>query len=194
MKNRKAKIYHCGQILVIRMTGGSDCLWLNMYLDTEAWQMTCDSDIGSYAYHWGKGTSHTENFIEFCYRWLADESWLLRKCVGERNVEKRFNHQETVEALRDTFVLHLDMDKVDFDDIDYVFGIADGYLNSAEAWSAALKIAADNLSIELPEEWYRVIRYDYTPQQKRFAEICREVIAPELKKLVEGERRLLNDC
>ena len=40
--------------------------------------------------------------------------------------------------------------------------------------------------VELPEEWWTCIVEDYTPRQKRFAEICREVIVPELKRLIEG--------
>lgn len=43
-----------GDIVAIRLTGGSACLWLNMYLDLKEWQMTCDSDIGSYAYRFAK--------------------------------------------------------------------------------------------------------------------------------------------
>ena len=34
-----------GNIIAVHFTGGGECLWLNMYLDTEDWQMTCDSDI-----------------------------------------------------------------------------------------------------------------------------------------------------
>lgn len=51
---RKATAEQHGDLVVIRMKGGPDCLWLNMYLDTKEKQMTCDSDIGFYAYHWGK--------------------------------------------------------------------------------------------------------------------------------------------
>ena len=48
---RKATVEQNGNMVVVRMTGGPDCLWLNMYLDTVDWQMTCDSDIGFYAYN-----------------------------------------------------------------------------------------------------------------------------------------------
>ena len=53
---RRAAAERCGDLIVIRMTGGADCLWLNMYLDEATGQMTCDSDVGGYAYHWGRHT------------------------------------------------------------------------------------------------------------------------------------------
>lgn len=33
--------------------------------------------------------------------------------------------------------------------------------------------------------WESIVE-DYTPQQKRFAEICREVIVQELKRMMKG--------
>lgn len=47
----KAKAERYGNLIVVRMTGCGDCLWMNMYLDGDVGQMTCDSDIGSYAYY-----------------------------------------------------------------------------------------------------------------------------------------------
>ena len=109
---RKATAERHGPMVVIHMTGGPDCLWLNMYLDCEKGQMTCDSDIGFYAYRprsrWGG-----ESFIAFCIRLLSDEEWLLSDCCVVRSYVK---------------------------------------------------------------QW-----------QKRFAEICREVIVPELQKLVKSD-------
>ena len=55
-----------GNIIAVHFTGGGECLWLNMYLDTEDWQMTCDSDIGAYAYRWGKPRNGSESFLSFC--------------------------------------------------------------------------------------------------------------------------------
>lgn len=185
---RKATVEQQGTMIVVRMTGGMDCLWLNMYLDTIAGQMTCDSDIGFYAYHWGKGAIKTESFVQLCVRWLADENWLLRKCIGERHADKGFDAEETrrnlIEAYKeenehpdetdcDTYFLEEAISRANqFDDVD--------------AWSAVLQEAATSLDIELPEEWWDCIKRDYTPWQKRFAEICREVIVPELEKLIGG--------
>lgn len=107
---RKATAERHGPVVVVHMTGGPDCLWLNMYLDCEKGQMTCDSDIGSYVYRWGTNATE-EGFISFCIKWLSNEEWLLRKCAREKRGEK--------------------------------------------AW------------------------------QKRFAEICREVIVPELMRMAE---------
>ena len=42
---RKATAERNGPVVVVRYTGGGDCLWLNMYLDCEHGQMTCDSDM-----------------------------------------------------------------------------------------------------------------------------------------------------
>lgn len=65
--------------------------------------------------------------------------------------------------------------------------IAGGYDNHAQ-FATALCVAAEERDIDLPEEWWSCLVEDYTPWQKRFAEICREVIAPAIKKMMEDER------
>lgn len=95
---RKAKAERHGNLIVVHMTGGEDCLWLNMYLDGDAGQMTCDSDIGSYAYQCGNSTE--DDWTDFWCKWLSNEEWLLRKCCGERNAEMGFDQDATLEALR----------------------------------------------------------------------------------------------
>lgn len=191
---RKATVEHTRSMVIVRMTGGPDCLWLNMYLDVTDWIMTCTSDIGFYSYRWGKWASKTELFIEFCCRWLDDEHWLLRKCIDEQHVCKRFLRERAEAAVRQ-MVLEYNSDDEDFDPdaLDDVLCEAAGYGEDAQAWGVALQNAAEYNHVDLPEEWYVCIEYDYTPFQKRFAEICREVIVPLLKQLVQGEYRLLED-
>ena len=179
---RKAIVERYGDMVVIRMTGGPDCLWLNMYLDTKDWQMTCDSDIGFYAYRWGSHTGgKAETFVEFCCRWLYDDEWLLRKCIGERHVEKRFDHEKTVENLR--VMIQEDTDGEDEDNLEYALETAGEHGDDRRAWAAAFAVAADHEMTYLPDEWYTCIEEDYSPWQKRFAEICREVIVPKLREV-----------
>lgn len=186
---RKATVERSGSVVVIRMTGGPDCLWLNMYLDTDARQMTCDSDIGFYAYHWGRTAAAHKSFLEFCCNWLADENWLLRKCIGERRVDKEFDAQKTRQNLLNAYKEeNQDEDEPDCDtyDLEEAIARADEF-DDVCAWVAVLQASADSLAVDLPQDWHECIERDYTPWQKRFAEICREVIVPELKKLVEQE-------
>ena len=96
---RKAKAERYGNLIVVHMIGGGDCLWLNMYLDGDAGQMTCDSDIGSYAYHWGP-EPNSFDWTGFWCKWLSNAEWLLRKCCGERKAEKQFDLDATLEELR----------------------------------------------------------------------------------------------
>lgn len=185
---RKATAQRMGEMIVIRMTGGPDCLWMHMYLDTEKWQMTCDSDVGHYAYRWGAPTKPLETFAEFCLNWLTNEKWLLRKCVDEQHPERKFDIERTVDGLRTICLEYGDLE-FDPDRLDDVIDEAYSFSQSADAWSAAIQLVAEMQGVELPEEWYECICMDYTPQQKRFAEICREVIVPELKKLYEDEAK-----
>lgn len=182
---RKAIVEQNGNMFVVRMTGGPDCLWLNVYLDAVDWQMTCDSDIGSYAYNWGR-PHHDDGkrFIDFCLGWLSKEDWLLRKCIGERHVDLDFDVEKTKKNLFKAFEEE-NGENCDTYDFVEVLEAADGYSENAGEWAAALDIAADRLGVELPEEWWCYIVKGYTPWQKRFAEICREVIVPELKKLAD---------
>ena len=175
-----------GPVVVVCYTGGDDCLWLNMYLDSEHGQMACDSDIGSYSYNWGKCIHKGYDFLCFCIKWLADEDWVLRKCIDDKNVPKEFNWDETVPNLRkvyDDIRNNWDEDYGVCCSFDEMLDVANGYDNKDQL-IAALSVMADYRGIELPDEWWGCIVEDYTPQQKRFAEICRKDIAPKLKELL----------
>ena len=177
-----------GPVVVVRYTGGDYCLWLNMYLDCETWQMTCDSDIGSYSCHWYRwgSTWDGEDFISFCIRWFSNEEWLLRKCIDEKHEELEFDWHETMLNLQKVYNdirNNWDEDYGVCCTFDEVLDVANGYDNKDQL-IAALSVMADYRGIELPDEWWRCIVEDYTPQQKRFAEICREDIVPKLKELL----------
>lgn len=55
---------------------------------------------------------------------------------------------------------------------------------SLSHWLTALQMIADRKGFELPEEWCGCVIRCYTPQQKLFAEICRDVIAPEVERVM----------
>lgn len=180
----KTKVEKHGNIIAVYFTGGGECLWLNMYLDMEDWQMTCDSDIGAYAYRWGKPRNGSESFLSFCCRWLYDDEWLLRKCVGEKN-RMEFCADHTAENLRDKVKEWYGDKEYDQDALEEILEEASGYLDNSTAWFAAVGRMAEEQDFELPEEWYCCGVYDYSVWQKRFAEICAESIVPELEAYAE---------
>ena len=183
---RTATAERCGSLIAIRMKGGPDCLWLNMYLDVNEWQMTCDSDIGFYAYQWGAPRNCQQTFLDFCIDWLSNEDWLLRKCIGEKRAELDFDVEKTKQDMIRAF-LDENGEDCDIEVFMDALEVADGYRRDSGEWAAALTVACNQLSVELPEEWWTCMAKDYTSQQKRFAEICREVIVPELMKLAIEE-------
>ena len=175
-----------GPVVVVRYTGDDYCLWLNMYLDCEHRQMTCDSNIGSYSYNWGRCIHKGNGFLRFCVEWLADEDWLLRKCVDDKCMPKKFNWHETMFNLQkvyDDIRNNWDEDYGVCCTFDEMLDVANGYDNKDQL-IAALSVMADDRGLELPDEWWNCIVEDYTPQQKRFAEICRKDIVPKLKELL----------
>ena len=179
---RKATAERCGKIIMISMTGGGDCLWLTMMLDTESWQMMCDSDIGSYSYRFN-GSHVGQDFLKFCVEWFNSDKWLLRKCIEERHIKKQFDMDATVNALRKEYIEYNGED-CDSSDFERVLEIASEY-SDCDRFAVALNVAANELYVELPEEWWSCLCEEYTAWQKRFAEICKEVIRPELMKLME---------
>lgn len=177
---RKATAERYGDLIVVRMTGGDDCLWLNMYLDGDAGQMTCDSDIGSYAYQWGNNAK--DDWTDFWCKWLSNEGWLLRKCCGERNAEKDFDQDATLEELRLRMMEGKEDDENAQAYVEYVLEAAADY-DTRREFAVALNVAADIQRVDLPDEWWDCVCEDYTPWQKRFAEICREVIVPAIRAI-----------
>lgn len=177
---RKAKAERYGTLIVVRMIGGEDCLWLNMYLDGKTGQMTCDSDIGYYAYHWGNGC--TSDWTDFWCRWLSDREWLLRKCCGERKTEMDFDRDKTLKGLRLRMMEGREEDEDAQWDVERVLEIVAGYDTQA-GFAAALNVAADHYDVVMPDEWWGCFVMHYTPWQLRFAEICREVIVPAIRRM-----------
>ncbi len=189
---RQVTLEMSGTVLVVRVRGGGDCLWLHMYLDMDKWQMTCDSDVGHYAFYWGMQHTKHRDFIEFCTEWLADDNWLLRKCVGERHGDMCFLRERAEEALR-SMVIECSCGDEDFDIelLNDILQEASGYEESSHAWALAVQMLADRHDFILPDDWYECIEEDYTPMQKRFAEICRETIVPELKRLMKFKKKVI---
>lgn len=179
---RKATAERYGNLIVVHMMGGGDCLWLNLYLDKATGQMTCDSDIGSYAYHWGRGTPLNGNWTEFCCNWLSNSEWLLRKCCGERNAEMGFDQDATLEELRLRMMEGKEDDENAQAYVEYVLEAAANY-DTRREFAVALNVAADIQRVDLPEEWWDCLVERYAPWQLRFAEICREVIVPAIRKM-----------
>lgn len=169
-----------GDVVVIHVYGDGSCLWLNMYLDKD-WQMACDSDIGTYAYNWNRYNG-VDAFVAFCCEWFVNTNWLLRKCVDEQWLKKTFDGAESAKNLW-TKIKCKNPD-CGVEEIDDLFNEAEPYSDNKEAWLVTMNINADRYGIELPDEWWEHIIERYTPQQNRFAEICKEVIVPELKKLM----------
>lgn len=185
---RKATAKRCGDVIAIHMVGGGDCLWMNMYLDEATGQMTCDSDIGSYAYHWGRHIDDRQSWLDFCCEWLSCEEWLLRKCCGERHAEKEFDRDATIGNLRIRMMEGKEEDDDAQWEVERVLEAADGYGTYSE-FAAALNVAAEMRQFDMPDEWWECMVERYTPWQKRFAEICREVIVPAIRAMAEKEAR-----
>lgn len=180
---RKATAQRCGDVIVIRVVGGGDCLWLNMFLHNVDGQMVCDSDVGSYAYQWG--ANDKEDWLEFWCSWLSNTEWLLRKCCGERHMEKAFDAKASAGNLKIMYAeMHGGYEAMC--ELEEILQQAEGFYTKQE-FAAALTTAADNYSVELPEEWWDCLVERYTPQQLRFAEICREVVVPALRRLGDQE-------
>lgn len=167
----KATAEKCGHIIAVYVEGDPMCLWMHMYLDCRNGQMTCDSDIGMFA-------CMMPIKADLFSRWLRKADWLLRKCVKPNEMEFRLN--ESIDCLRE-MADDEDLDMEELNDVIY----ENDYTQDAESWMTALQLIADQKGFELPDEWYDCVIRCYTPQQKRFAEICRDVIAPEVERVMQ---------
>lgn len=182
--------FHCavkknGDVIAIRVTGDGSCLWLNMYLDLSDGQMTCDSDVGFYAYRVGRVFDTDKGAIVAFCNWLKNRNWLLRKCVNERCCPRDFDYDATIENLRKDYKNWNNSEGLT--DFETAVCESSPYSDDKTAWETAFQIFRESNSVELHDEWWECIVERYTPRQERFAEICREVIVQELRKFVKGE-------
>lgn len=176
-----------GDLVAIRLKGDETCLWLDMYLDLAQWQMTCDSDIGCYAYRFAKPRdAGGADFIGHFCSVAVNDGWLLRKCVDEMHLPKDFNAEKSAYALRD-MVEDAGADKEYQNKLDEIIDAAYAYDGNKDAWLTAIHIGADSAGIDLPEEWWECLTAGYTPRQRYFARLCSEVIAPELRRMMKED-------
>lgn len=168
----KATAEKCGHIIAVYVEGDHACLWMRMYLDCRNGQMTCDSDIGHFA------CVMPINAYPFSHN-LRKTEWLLRKCVNP--FDMKFNVIASENFLREI----VREGEGDLDGLESVLMSARGYEDNSDAWIIAVDWIAKYECFDLPYNWTDcVIRY-YTEQQKRFAEICRDVIAPEVERVMQ---------
>ena len=179
----KATAKRCGDVIVVHVVSRSECAWLNMYLDDAVGQMSCDSSIGHYAYQWRDSSKDSKkNWTDFWCKWLSDEEWLLLRCCGKSTVKKAFDVDTSIKNLRNAFAVLHGGDDCLLERFEDVLDAGAGYITSAE-FVAALRTAADDRQINLPGAWWDCLVEDYTRRQRRFAEICREVIVPAIRAM-----------
>lgn len=167
----KATAEKCGHIIAVYVEDDPMCLWMRMYLDCRNGQMTCDSDIGHFA------CVMPINAYPFAHNLMKTE-WLLMKCVEP--FDMAFRLELSIDRLREMAI----DEELDIEELNDVIYEAGDHTQNAESWLTALKLIADRKGFELPEEWYDCIIRMYTKQQMRFAEICRDVIAPEVERVM----------
>lgn len=167
----KATSEKCGHIIAVYVEGDPMCLWLRMYLDCKTGQMACDSDIGHFACVMPIKEKPFSG-------WLKNTGWMLRKCVHPLDME--FRRDASEDYLREM----VREEEGDIDGLESVLLSADEYGDEEGAWLTAVTLIADNEDYDLPWDWVDCVIRCYTPQQKRFAEICRDVIAPEVERVM----------
>ena len=184
---RSVTVEKNGNVIAVYMTGGYDCLWLNMYIDTKRFTITADSDIGNYAFSMFRW-DEDEGFVEYLARKFKDSDFVLRHFIGPANrvldreasknsIRRYFEDQLEDDDNRDGFLSALD------DAFEYVDD--DCSTEDTQLYLYRLEREADSLGIELNGDWYEYAVDDYTAWHKRFAEICERNIAPALKSFIK---------
>lgn len=100
---------------------------------------------------------------------------------------KAFNAEKSVYALRD-IAAEAGEDEEYQIKLDDIIDEAYAYASDKDAWAAAINLGADYYGIDLPCEWWECLVEEYTPRQRRFARLCSDVIAPELRRMLREDR------
>lgn len=168
----KATAEKCGHIIAVYVTGDYMCMWMRMYLDCRNGQMVCDSDIGHFA-------CVMPIKEELFPHWLRNTDWILKKCV--KPLDQEFRRSASEDCLREM----VREEEGDIDGLESVLLSAEEYGENVDSWLIAVEWIAENEDFDLPYGWSDCVIRCYTPQQKRFAEICRDVIAPEVERVMQ---------
>lgn len=174
-------------IIKIHYTGGGDCLWMDMYLDRSNGQMLADSDIGAYSMRISLKEVEWVNkpFFDYVCGALANEDWLLYHVVNVNHLPVKFDAEASGQNLIQ-MCEEYGFDETELDAIKCIVEDASDY-NDMKAWSAIIEVETADGDWPLPEEWETCKVTRYTAWQKRFAEICRENIAPAIRELLFRE-------
>lgn len=156
------------------------CMWARFNFDTSHYSLSIESDCGNYCYGWYP-TPDTETFFHLCARF--DWLYFIDKMSSKSVIDEKQTFNALKECLEDyDEEAYANLTKTDMELLEYACcSYDDGYAVVAEIQSA----------LDDTDFYNRLCDYDiaccivkdYPNSAKKIADIFRDYIQPEIKKL-----------
>lgn len=158
------------------------CLWARFNFDLKHYTLTVESDCGSFSHGWVP-TPDSEPFLHLCARFNWE--YLLGKISSQTVIDSEATFQKVKELME-----QLDDDtlaSIDEADMEEIESACSGYREDTAAFMAISDILSEK---GFPNEYdsYEVaccIEKDYPAGAKKIAQIYRDHIQPEVRKLAK---------
>lgn len=151
------------------------CLWARFTFNLDRYELSINSDCGSYGYKWCE-TPSAESFLHLMAR--CDKYYILDKIYGEPKV---FDYEATKKAIYESYGEDED-DKAILDEIFEEIEASFGEPNSSDVFVMAFE-DAESPDHEFPE-YYEDIKYTYPANARKICEVF-EVIREKIREILK---------
>lgn len=158
------------------------CMWARFYFDTENYNLSIESDCGTYGYGWCP-TPNTESFLKLCSRINAD--YLLEK-LSDRS---KIDNEKTFENIKNMLT---DLERIEVCKLEeYTWEEIESACNDYDDHAIVEQVtkALEGTPIYVCVEEYALyesIEKDYPANAKKIVQVFAEHIKPKIKEMLKG--------
>ena len=169
------------RIITIRLTQEESdpdygsCLWAVFKLDLDRYEISITGDCGNYSYGWHP-TPKTESFLHLIGR--MDEGYFLDKIANRSRIDQQETYNSVLQLLECNGIA---IDAIDEDDCDALLAACGSYDTDSHGVLSEIRDVLEEMEVSKQVDTFDLcgcIEMDYTPSQKKIAEVFGKYIRP----------------
>lgn len=169
------------RIITIRLTQEESdpdygsCLWSAFKIDLDAYEICITGDCGNYAHGWHP-TPKTESFLHLIGR--MDEDYFLDKIASRSRIDQQETYNRVLKLLECNGIA---IDAIDEDDRDALLAACGSYISDSHGVLSEIRAVLEEMEVSKQVDTFDLcgcIEMDYTPSQKKIAEVFAKYIRP----------------
>lgn len=169
------------RIITIRLTQEESdpdygsCLWAVFKLDLDRYEISITGDCGNYSCGWHP-TPKTESFLHLIGR--MDDGYFLDKIASRSRIDQQGTYNCVLQLLEGKGIA---IDAIDEDDRDALLAACGSYITDSHGVLSEIRDVLEEMEVSKQVDTFDLcgcIEMDYTPSQKKIAEVFGKYIRP----------------